>query len=40
MKVGVVEAFPLPYSEAEQAQLRRSAEIIRKCIDETLCGTN
>ena len=33
---GVLETFPLPLSEGEQAQLRRSAAVIRNCIDETL----
>ena len=37
---GIIETFPLPLSEEEQAQLRRSAEVIRKCIDETLGGAN
>jgi L-lactate dehydrogenase len=31
---GVLETFPLPLSEAEQAQLRHSAEVIRRSIDE------
>jgi L-lactate dehydrogenase len=31
---GVVETFPLPLSNVEQTQLRHSAEVIRKCIDE------
>ncbi|HEY1859591.1 MAG TPA: L-lactate dehydrogenase [Gemmataceae bacterium] len=30
---GVVETFPLPLSIVEQAQLRHSAEVVRKCID-------
>jgi L-lactate dehydrogenase len=29
---GILETFPLPLSEAEQAQLRRSAEVIRQAI--------
>ncbi len=37
---GVVGAFPLPLSEGEQTQLRRSAEVIRHCIDETLGGAS
>lgn len=31
---GVMETFPLPLSEAEQGQLRQSAAIIRKALDE------
>src|SRR5438874_1353536 len=31
---GAAETFPLPLSDLEQAQLRHSAEVIRKCIDE------
>jgi len=31
---GVLETFPLPLSESEQAQLRNSAEVIRKLIAE------
>jgi len=31
---GVIETFPLPLSETEQAQLRDSAQIIRKALDE------
>lgn len=31
---GVLETFPLPLSETEQAQLRRSAEVIYRCITE------
>lgn len=31
---GVIEAFPLPLSEAEQAQLRASAAVIRGALDE------
>jgi L-lactate dehydrogenase len=34
---GALETFPLPLSVAEQAQLRRSAEVIRKSIDELEC---
>jgi L-lactate dehydrogenase len=35
---GVVETFPLPLSNVEQAQLRHSAEVVRKCIDEMKSG--
>ncbi|MFO0852030.1 MAG: L-lactate dehydrogenase [Gemmataceae bacterium] len=31
---GVIETFPLPLSEAEQAQLRASAGVIRQALDE------
>lgn len=31
---GVVETFPLPLSESEQAQLRNSARVIREALDE------
>jgi len=31
---GVIETFPLPLNEAEQAQLRASAGVIRKALDE------
>lgn len=31
---GVLDTFPLPLSAAEQSQLRLSAGVIRKCIDE------
>lgn len=31
---GVLETFPLPLSEIEQAQLRRSAEVVRQAIEE------
>jgi L-lactate dehydrogenase len=31
---GVIETFPLPISEAEQTQLRASAEVIRRALDE------
>jgi L-lactate dehydrogenase len=31
---GVIETFPLPVSEAEQMQLRASAGVIRKALDE------
>ena len=35
---GVLETFPLPLSEEEQAQLRHSAEVIRKSIEELESG--
>ena len=35
---GVAETFPLPLSEDEQAQLRHSAQVMRRCIDETTAG--
>jgi L-lactate dehydrogenase len=31
---GVIETFPLPLSETEQGQLRESAQVIRKALDE------
>jgi L-lactate dehydrogenase len=31
---GVMETFPLPLGEAEQAQLRASAGVIRSSLDE------
>jgi L-lactate dehydrogenase len=31
---GVIETFPLPLSETEQSQLRESAQVIRKALDE------
>ena len=31
---GVIETFPLPLSETEQAQLRASAGVIRQALDE------
>jgi len=31
---GVIETFPLPLSQPEQAQLRDSARVIRKALDE------
>ena len=37
---GVIETFPLPLSDGEHAQLRRSAAVIRTCIDQTLGGAN
>jgi len=37
---GVLETFPLPLNELEQAQLRCSAEVVRKCIDEMKHGLN
>jgi L-lactate dehydrogenase len=35
---GVLEAFPLPLSDAETALLRTSAEIIRRSLDEIIPG--
>jgi L-lactate dehydrogenase len=35
---GVLETFPLPLSDSEQAQLRHSAEVIRRSIDEMQGG--
>lgn len=35
---GVIDTFPPPLSKIEQVQLRRSAEVIRTCIDEALAG--
>jgi len=32
--IGVMETFPLPLSETEQVQLRDSAQVIRKALDE------
>jgi len=31
---GVLETFPIPMDETEQEQLRRSAEVVRRAIDE------
>jgi L-lactate dehydrogenase len=31
---GILETFPLPVNEAEQAQLRASARVIRGALDE------
>jgi L-lactate dehydrogenase len=31
---GILETFPLPVSESEQTQLRASAAVIRKALDE------
>jgi L-lactate dehydrogenase len=36
---GVLETFPLPLSEEEQAQLRRSAEVIRRSVEELEAGS-
>jgi L-lactate dehydrogenase len=36
---GVMETFPLPLNESEQAQLRDSAQIIRKALDELEAST-
>jgi L-lactate dehydrogenase len=35
---GVLETFPLPLRDEERAQLRHSAEVIRKSIEELECG--
>jgi L-lactate dehydrogenase len=35
---GAMETFPLPLNEIEQDQLRQSAEVVRRCIDELECG--
>ena len=34
---GAMDTFPLPLDGTEQAELRKSAEIVRRCIDELEC---